>query len=279
MPRGRGQNRKGRSREEHFARLPVSLLDSEAYRTMPNAAKVALNYMLVGVSPNINGQIERSERWVAQRANLAASTAREAIKILQARGLIVCTSRGCMGMEGRGVGSTWRFTHIGTRAQPEPSHDYRKWVAETSTPCAAHPTTKTEPRTDYRCSLHRSPVQVNERTNRSLAPVIGASEGVRPAPIIGAIYESATGCKGADMGGGSKQVVDPGRKLPRCATKAWTIANVDCRECGAPAGDQCTFGKGNYANRKRHEGGVHRVRYDDATEALRRAKARERADV
>lgn len=127
-----GHDKTGRSRGEPFTMLTKSLMRSEAYRALAHASRSVLAEMLVGVTAERNGAVERSYRSIANDANVSVSTVERAVGELKAAGFIVCTAQGYKGQEGRGVGSMWRFTHLGTRAEPKPTREYLKPAGETA---------------------------------------------------------------------------------------------------------------------------------------------------
>mgnify|MGYP006271412831 CR=1 FL=1 len=127
MPR---HNRKGRSKTpsgEQFVALRKHMRQCEAWRTLPHRYRSVYIEAVAGVYEANNGEVSRSVRFLAKAANCSADTAQKALRELQERGFMVRTEGGRLGAEGRGVAAKWRFTEIGTEANPTPTRDYARW--------------------------------------------------------------------------------------------------------------------------------------------------------
>ncbi len=72
-----------------------------------------------------NGNVEGSERILAEMAGLGKNTASRALEELQEAGFIVQMKRGVLGIDGKGKGTLWRLTELGCLGE-HPTKDFRK---------------------------------------------------------------------------------------------------------------------------------------------------------
>ncbi len=73
-----------------------------------------------------NGNVEGSERILAEMAGLGKNTASRALEELQEAGFIVQMKRGVLGIDGKGRGTLWRLTEIGCLGE-RPTNDFKSW--------------------------------------------------------------------------------------------------------------------------------------------------------
>lgn len=85
---------KRRPKSEHFAKLPVSVLESAACATLPLAAFKVLTLLASGYSGSNNGTLSCTESWARKFGITGTDTVRLALKELERRGLVEVTRRG-----------------------------------------------------------------------------------------------------------------------------------------------------------------------------------------
>lgn len=85
-------SRKLKRQEGRFAAIPVEVMTSEAWRTLPHGARSVLTVLAAQFNGAANG-VQNLAREVCRKYGLDHSRALKATKILEARGLIVCTYR------------------------------------------------------------------------------------------------------------------------------------------------------------------------------------------
>lgn len=79
---------------EHFARIPVSLLESEAVVTLNHAAFRVLVILASQFRGRCNGNLALTERFARPHGFRGRDTLYRSLRELESRGLIVCTRRG-----------------------------------------------------------------------------------------------------------------------------------------------------------------------------------------
>jgi DNA-binding PadR family transcriptional regulator len=79
---------------EHFAKIPVSVLESEAGRTLPHAAFKVLVILASQWRGGNNGTLALTERYGRRFGLSGRDTLYRSLRELERRGLIVCTRRG-----------------------------------------------------------------------------------------------------------------------------------------------------------------------------------------
>lgn len=122
--RGRGQNRKGRSKNEgQFAKVTYAMLQSDAWRSLSGAAiKVYLELRTRFHGTN-NGRLHLSLQSCADLLALSKSTAQRAYVELEEKGFIVKKRQGCfIG----GCASEWALTELKLNDEPA-THDWKHW--------------------------------------------------------------------------------------------------------------------------------------------------------
>ena len=77
---------------------------------------------------NNNGKIRLSCRQAAQRLGVGVNTAMKAFHELQAKGFIIVTQMGFLGVEGEARGPSYELTDIGRPNEPA-SFKFREWKA------------------------------------------------------------------------------------------------------------------------------------------------------
>lgn len=95
--------------------LPLSVLDTEAWRSLSSAAQALFPWLVMefrGAKFNNNGKICLSVRQAAERMGVARDTAARAFHDLQAKGFILVKKGASLGVSGHGKCPEYEITHI-----------------------------------------------------------------------------------------------------------------------------------------------------------------------
>ncbi|MCH8617477.1 hypothetical protein LZ016_15370 [Sphingomonas sp. SM33] len=120
---------KGRSakKDDHHVRVYRWLQDSEAWAHASGNEIKALLYIAKFDFGDNNGRINMSERRLAEGIRVDRKTARKALRGLQEKGFLECTSPGSFRAK-RSPAAEWRLTW---KSWPDRSraatHEYRRW--------------------------------------------------------------------------------------------------------------------------------------------------------
>ncbi|MDD3762405.1 MAG: hypothetical protein PHP86_03830 [Nevskiales bacterium] len=102
-------SRKLRRHEGRFAAIPVEVMTSEAWRTLPHGARSVLTVLAAQFNGIANG-VQNLSRETCRRYGLDHSRALKATKGLEERGLIVCTYRARYTKSRARIPSQWAVT-------------------------------------------------------------------------------------------------------------------------------------------------------------------------
>lgn len=124
-----------RKKEPKHVRLYVSIMQTEAWRSLSGNAVKVLLALVARDNGTRNGELSFSVREAADVANLSPATAKRCLDELQDRGFIRCTQKGAFSRKVQHA-STWRYTW---QAWPEgkmgPTRDFEKWKPGGNTRC------------------------------------------------------------------------------------------------------------------------------------------------
>lgn len=98
---------------EHFAALTRTMLMCHAWTALSSSAKALYPYLKLewhGAKANNNGDICLSVRDAAKLLGMGKNAASRAFHDLQAKGFIVVTKPGCLGLHGEGKSHTYELT-------------------------------------------------------------------------------------------------------------------------------------------------------------------------
>ena len=162
-----GVNKTGRNkRNEKYTGLYLSTVNTEAWRAMsPKAHSVYFILKLEWSGPkhNNNGKIRLSVRQAAYKCGISINTAAKAFRELQAKGFIMVTQMGSLGVEGEARSPTYDLTEIQLPpGQPNAGrHLFLKWKEGQDFPVTKHavnnPTGKGgKPRSRHSFATNRS---------------------------------------------------------------------------------------------------------------------------
>ena len=128
----RSRDKNGNSIHEHGTYIPRSLMSSDAWRALsPKAQMIYIWLRLEWKGPrfNNNGKIRLSYRQAAHRLGICTNSAMGAFHELQAKGFVVITQLGALGVEGEARGPTYHLTDIGLPGTP-PSKLFLEWAPD-----------------------------------------------------------------------------------------------------------------------------------------------------
>ncbi len=110
-----GRDKRNESRGEHFARLPRSLMETDAWRALSSSAQALYPWLKLewhGPKANNNGRISLSVRQAAQKLGMNPKTMTRAFHDLQAKGFIAQTKPPVLGLAGAGESPCYELTEI-----------------------------------------------------------------------------------------------------------------------------------------------------------------------
>jgi DNA-binding transcriptional MocR family regulator len=129
MARGKA-NSSGRSTKmSQFTPMVHQTVDCLAFRTLTPLAQ-CLYWRLrrfAGYDGAKNGEAFLSVRDAAAEFNVHKDTVRAAFYLLQARGFIVATQIGSLGVEGEGKATLWRLTELPAQNNHAPTREFLAW--------------------------------------------------------------------------------------------------------------------------------------------------------
>ncbi len=99
--------RKSAVEKEHFARIPESVMTSEALRTAPHAALRVLAILLMGKARERNGTMMCTDSYAEKFGMTSRETVYRSLRSLEERGVIVRTRQG---MRLRKIPTLWAVT-------------------------------------------------------------------------------------------------------------------------------------------------------------------------
>ena len=144
------KDHRGRAQADHGTYVPRRLLSSDAWRAMSPKAQMIYIWLRLewkGSKFNNNGKIRFSYRQAARCLGIGVNAAMRGFHELQAKGFIVVTQMGALGVEGEARGPSYELTDIGMPNTP-PSNLYLKW----------------RPGNDFEITRHHSSVHSGDQT-------------------------------------------------------------------------------------------------------------------
>lgn len=125
---------KGRISEGKWTKVHLNMLKCPAWKALSTAAQALYPHIALewnGPQANNNGDISISVRQAADRLGVSRNTAAKAFHDLQAKGFIVMTSAGALGVEGHAKCPTFELTdHPPKGGHSVPKKLYRSWTPE-----------------------------------------------------------------------------------------------------------------------------------------------------
>lgn len=122
-------NKKGRNTQEYGTFIQRRLVTADAWRALTPKAQilyVILRLEWNGPKYNNNGKIKLSYRQAAALIGIGLNTVMSAFHELQAKGFIVVTKLGALGVEGEARGPSYELTDIGLPGE-RPRNLFLQW--------------------------------------------------------------------------------------------------------------------------------------------------------
>jgi DNA-binding transcriptional MocR family regulator len=128
-----GQSGRSKDRGDHGTYIRRPFMERPAWRAMSPKAQMLYIWLKLewkGPNHNNNGKIRLSCRQAAQRIGIAPNTAANAFHELQAKGFIVVTVLGALGVEGEARGPAYELTELKMphSERPDGRKLYRDWA-------------------------------------------------------------------------------------------------------------------------------------------------------
>jgi len=124
-----------------FAILPLSVLDTDAWRSLSSAAQALFPWLVMefkGAKYNNNGKICLSVRQAAERMGVARDTAARAFHDLQAKGFLAVKKGASLGISGHGKCPEYEITSIAS-VHTGASKLYLSWSEDAEFEIFKHP--------------------------------------------------------------------------------------------------------------------------------------------
>lgn len=119
-----GRDRKNEQRVEQFTKMIRNTMETPAWRALSPTAQALYPWLKLewkGPQANNNGQISLPVREAADRLGCSKDAAARAFHDLQAKGFILLTEFGRMGVEGKGAPPSYEITELATRGGDMPA--------------------------------------------------------------------------------------------------------------------------------------------------------------
>lgn len=113
-----GRDRRDEHRAEQFTKMIRNMMDTPAWRALTSTAQALYPWVKMewkGPQNNNNGRISLPVREAAQKMGCNMKTAARGFHDLQAKGFLILTEHGRMGVEGRGAPPTYEITELPPR--------------------------------------------------------------------------------------------------------------------------------------------------------------------
>lgn len=113
-----GRDRKSEQRVEQFTKMIRNTMDTPAWRAITSTAQALYPWVKMewkGPQNNNNGSISLAVRDAADRLGCSKDAAARGFHDLQAKGFLILTEHGRMGVEGRGAPPTYEITELPPR--------------------------------------------------------------------------------------------------------------------------------------------------------------------
>ncbi|MGA0617398.1 hypothetical protein [Paracoccus sp. KR1-242] len=110
-----GRDRKNEAATEHWTKMLRSTMETPAWRALTATGQALYPWIKMewkGPQANNNGKISLAVRTAAERVGCGRDTAARAFHDLQAKGFLLLTSHGRMGVEGKGAPPTYEITEL-----------------------------------------------------------------------------------------------------------------------------------------------------------------------
>jgi DNA-binding transcriptional MocR family regulator len=123
-------NKNTTDKTERFTKMISVTMDTTAWRALSSTAQALYPFLRLewkGKNYCNNGEIKLSTRQAAYALGVNVDTAARAFRDLQAKGFIVMTNPGCLGIAGKGISPSYELTELGTKADSKPRKLFKQW--------------------------------------------------------------------------------------------------------------------------------------------------------
>lgn len=138
-------DKRGRSHADHGTYMVRRVMEAEAWRAMSPKAQIIHIWLRMewkGAKFNNNGSIRLSYRQAAARVGISVNAAMRGFHELQAKGFVVVTKLGALGVEGEARGPTYELTDIGMPDR-RPRNLFLQWRPDAEFEVVRHKTCHT----------------------------------------------------------------------------------------------------------------------------------------
>lgn len=130
----------GKTANEQFVKMTRAVLLHPAYIALSGNAKVLYQHIKMEAYGARNGKVHLSVEEAARRLGVSANTANKAFHELQAKGFLVLTSFGALGIEGKRSSPTYAVTEYPIHPEVVPRQTFRDWKPHLEFPVQRHGT-------------------------------------------------------------------------------------------------------------------------------------------
>ena len=126
-----GRDKRNEEKVEHFTKMVRPVMQSEAWRALSTTAQALypwIKFEWRGPKANNNGKLSLSVRQAAECLGVNRKTAARAFHDLQAKGFLVQTHPGCLGVGGEARSPTYEVTELALAGHTTGRRLYRDWV-------------------------------------------------------------------------------------------------------------------------------------------------------
>jgi len=144
----RGRDKKSPSPQEKYTTISLALMQSEAWQALSGNAQRLYPWIKLewrGAKFNNNGKISLSVRQAAKCLNFKCQkVSMKAFHDLQAKGFLVQTEAGSLGIEGQGKSPTYEITELAMPGNSVGRKLYKDWQEGGDFPIKYSPTLKSK---------------------------------------------------------------------------------------------------------------------------------------
>lgn len=136
-----GRDRKNEQQPEHWTQMLRSTMETPAWRALTTTGQALYPWLKMewkGAKFNNNGDISLAVRTAAERIGCGRDTAARGFHDLQAKGFLLLTSHGRMGVEGKGTAPTYEITELAMRGEQSGKKLYLHWRPGHDFPVSGH---------------------------------------------------------------------------------------------------------------------------------------------
>ncbi|MDG1279963.1 MAG: hypothetical protein P8O10_01530 [Pseudorhodobacter sp.] len=133
-------NKTGRTENEQFVKMSKWLISQPAFVALSTTAKVLYIYIKMIAFGDHNGQVRMTVQEAAAAVGVSANTAAAALHDLQAKGFLVLTTYGMLGVEGKRSSPLYGITEYKIPPETVPRNSFLRWKPDHDFPVLRHKT-------------------------------------------------------------------------------------------------------------------------------------------